>query len=430
MLTYVVLALVAAVLSAGAAALLIVVLDWATRCRLSYDWLPLCLPIAGALLGLALGRAPLLPSAVGERLTRALQLRGSPAPQTVKQAESTRLPFMLMPTILLGAGCAHLFGASVGREGAAAQLGASLTQSLLRAVTMSSRFTSLRPLLDAAPTRRLAILCGVAGGFAAVFGTPIAAALFALELAWHASSPEVAWRQNIYPTATAAPWSLLTALAANQIASALGVHHSAYPRPAYVGVTLRALAAWVVLAVCVGCLVRAYVELTRLLKRLTGPRVPVALGLPLRLAVGGTLVLMLTFLLHSRAFLGLGLPLVHAAFHPAQAVPWHACLSKLAATAISISAGFPGGEVTPLFFVGATAGHALAVPLGLPIAHAAGAGMVATFGAAAKTPLALAVMAAELFGAGGFGPALLVCLVARIVSGKAGIYTQLPTRPS
>jgi H+/Cl- antiporter ClcA len=425
-LVYVLIAVTAAALSAGPATLLIALIDWATHCRLTYDWLPLCLPLGGALLGLVLTRAPLLPSAVGERLVAALGLPVRSQAQAGQPAVSTHLPVVLVPTILLGASCAHLFGASVGREGAAAQMGACLTQSALRAVTKSSRFASLRTLLDAAHTKRLAVLCGVASGFAAVFGTPLAAAVFALELAWCSSPNHTSRHRKLRASAHAAPWSLLAALLANPLALALGVHHSKYPGIASVAMTLRAAGAWLLLAVCVGCLVRVFVTLTQQLKRVFVQRAFKSFGLPARMAFGGTLVLMLTLLLRSRAFLGLGVPDVLAAFDAAHVQPWHACLSKLAATAISISAGFPGGEVTPLFFIGATAGHTLAAPLGLPVVHATGVSMVATFGAAAKAPLALAVMAAELFGIEALGPALLVCMVARVASGNGGIYSQVP----
>lgn len=147
----------------------------------------------------------------------------------------------------------------------------------------------------------------------------------------------------------------------------------------------------------------------------------IAPALPLRMAIGGAGVVALWKLVGTDAYLGLGVPTIVRAFTdpqlPATAFAW-----KLLFTAVTLSAGYLGGEVTPLFFVGATLGNELSKLLGLPTELCAGIGMAALFGAAANTPLALTLMAVELLGAGVLPHVAIVAVVAYLFSGHRSIY--------
>jgi H+/Cl- antiporter ClcA len=162
----------------------------------------------------------------------------------------------------------------------------------------------------------------------------------------------------------------------------------------------------------------AFIELTHGLKKL-GQRY--VARLPLRMFVGGLTVVLLWKVAGTSDYLGLGVPTIVRAFTDPELAS-SAFALKLLFTAVTLSAGFLGGEVTPLFFVGAALGNVLAQLLGLPLALGAGVGLAAVFAAASNTPLALSIMAVELMGAHALPHALIVCLVAYLLTGRRSIY--------
>jgi H+/Cl- antiporter ClcA len=173
-----------------------------------------------------------------------------------------------------------------------------------------------------------------------------------------------------------------------------------------------------VFAVAVAGVAILFVEGMHRLKRLLEGRVP---SLPLRMAVGGLAVVGLWQLAGTEAYLGLGVPtLIRAFVDPA--LPESAFAWKLVFTVVTLAAGFLGGEVTPLFFIGAALGNVLARVLGLPVDLGAAVGMAALFAAAANTPLALSIMAVELVGASVLPHVAIVATVAYLLTGQRGIY--------
>jgi H+/Cl- antiporter ClcA len=162
----------------------------------------------------------------------------------------------------------------------------------------------------------------------------------------------------------------------------------------------------------------AFVELTHALRRTSQRRLPWAPG---RLFLGGLAVVLLWRLVGTSDYLGLGLPTILRAFSDPALPAWSFAL-KLLFTAVTVGFGFLGGEVTPLFFIGAALGNLLAQLLGLPLALGAGVGMAAVFAAASNTPLALSIMALELLGAGVFPHVVVVCVIAWVISGRRSIY--------
>jgi H+/Cl- antiporter ClcA len=301
----------------------------------------------------------------------------------------------MAPMVLVGTVLTHLFGGSAGREGTAVQMGASLSDWLAHR-------------LRVAPEVRTGLLAaGVAGGFGAVFGTPIAGTVFALEF--------VVLGRISYAALLPA---LSAALVGDLTTRALGPAHTPYPTLSALPLTGSVLLAWLPFAAAVALTASAFIELTHAIKKLGARYVP---RLPLRMLIGGVLIVIAFRLLGSDDYLGLSIPtLLRALSDPT--LPPLAFAAKLLVTSITLGAGFLGGEVTPLFVIGAALGNVLSAPLGLPLPMAAGVGLVAMFGCAANTPLALSLMAVELFGAAALPHALIVCVLAYVLSGHRGIY--------
>lgn len=375
-------ALVGLVCGVASAAFLLL-LDRATAFRGAHEGLVWTLPLAGLVLGL-----------VHERWGATIRGGNNLVLDTIHEG-AQRIPLRMAPMVLVGTVLTHLFGGSAGREGTAVQMGASLADEI------AYRFRCT------AETRRQLLAAGIAGGFGSVFGTPIAGAIFGLEV--------IAIGRIEYGALVPA---LVAALVGDWTTRRLGVVHTAYPQASHVELSPLVLGKLVVIAVAMAVATIAFIELTHRLKKLLELRVP---RLPLRMAVGGALVVAMWQLAGTSDYLGLGVPTIVRAFED-PALPSYAFAAKLAFTAVTLGAGFLGGEVTPLFFVGATLGNVLARLLGLPIALGAGVGLAAVFGAGANTPVALSIMAVELLGAETLPHVLIVTALAFVLSGHRGIY--------
>lgn len=367
----------------AAAALFLHLLAAATATRELHHELIWALPLAGLALG-----------ALWQRLGEPIRAGSSLVIDTVYRA-GPPLPLRLAPMVLLGTVWTHLFGGSAGREGTAVQMGASLADALAQRLRV------------AAPTRHLLLVAGVAGGFGAVFGTPIAGAVFALEVV-------VAGRIDGRGLAPA----LIAALVGDFTARALRVSHGAFPSLPALPLGPLVASKWLLVALAVAAVAILFLEGVHWLGRRLTSAIPNA---AFRMAAGGAALVVAWQVCGTSDYLGLGLPLIERALGAGE-VPAHAFALKLAFTVLTLAAGFVGGEVTPLFAIGATLGHALAAPLGLPTELCAGVCMAALFGAAANTPWALAVMAAELFGGAVLPHAALVCAVAYLCTGRRGLY--------
>ena len=371
-------------LSGAGVALFLDLLARATRARCAHEALVYLLPLAGLGLGWLYERYG-QPIQAGAGLV--LDRLGQGGPE---------LPWRMAPMVLLGTVLTHLFGGSAGREGTAVQIGAGLADWLAHRLRLDERL------------RALALCAGVAGGFGAAFGTPVAGAVFALEL-----RP----RGLIKDTAL---WALLAALVADLTAHALGAAHTPYPQPAPLPLGPLVLLKWTIFAVAMAAATRAFIALTHAIKRLTTTHLR---RLPWRMMVGGLVVVLMWRIWGTSDYLGLGVPMITRAFEDPH-LPAHASVSKLLFTAVTIGAGFLGGEVTPLFFVGSTLGNAMARLLELPLAMGAAVGMAAVFAAASHAPLALSIMAVELLGAHVLPHVVFVCALAWLMTGQRSIYPR------
>lgn len=362
------------------------VLDLATSTRVDHQWLLWLLPAVGALWGTVQWQ-----SHRHDEFARALH--GTTVIITESRHPQHGVSRWQAPVVLLGTWAAHLTGASVGREGVGLQLSASLSEHLARLFALNRS------------DRRILLVAAIAGGFSAVFAVPWAGALFALE---------VSGRPRLRPTRVVA--AVTAAITGNWVVHRLGHDHTAWPQVA-AGFELGAAVRLVVLAVCLAGMAWVFVSAVDTLRSAAdrwGTH-PV-----LRPTLGGMATVLLA-LVWGRDHLGLSLPLLDAALTATETsitVP----VLKAVFTIVALGAGFPGGEVTPLFVIGASLGAALAGPLGLTPTVASAVGMVGLFAAASGAPFACTVMAAELFGPSVGGYALVICVVAALVNRRRRLY--------
>lgn len=295
--------------------------------------------------------------------------------------------------IFVGTVLTHLCGGSAGREGAALLIGAGIVSPMKRLFRLSEQ--------EAGQVTR----CGMAGLFSAVFGTPVTAALFSIEVS---AVGELRYTA-LYPC-------LVSSLAAWQVSSLLATEGVQMPAVAFPSVTLANLGLVAVLALL--CALCAIVFLgvvhgagSGLARLFPSPYV--------RIAAGGAAVVVLTLLL-GRDYNGAGMSFAVAAVS-GQAVAW-AFAAKILLTALTIGAGYKGGEIVPAFFVGATFGCTVGPLLGLDAGFAAAIGLVALFCGVVNCPVASLVLAVELFGGGGLGFFAVACGICYIMSGYCSLY--------
>ncbi len=381
---WVLLGSIAGVLAGAASALFLWLLDRATALREGHGTIVYALPVAGLVIGL-----------VYERFGQSIKAGNNLIIDTIHD-RGPEIPLRMAPMVLIGTVLTHVFGGSAGREGTAVQMGASLSDWLAHRLKAEEG------------TRQKLLAAGVAGGFGSVFGTPIAGTIFGLEFVVLGRVDYAA----IVPALTAA-------VVGDMTTRALGIGHTPYPAIPSLPLTPLLLAKWLVFAAAVALVTAAFIELTHAVKK-AGERFLVRL--PLRMFVGGLLVVVMWKVVGTSDYLGLGVPTIVRSFHDPH-LPSYVFLLKLVFTAVTVGSGFLGGEVTPLFFIGASLGGVLARLLGIPIEIGAGVGLAAVFAASSNTPLALSIMAVELCGAALLPHVMIVCVIAYLLSGHRSIYT-------
>ena len=378
------------VASGVASALFLATLAKVTDWRLAHPAVIWLLPVAGA--GMAMVYVWIGGRAVhGTRLTMA-------------EIDDLRegVPLRMAPMVLAATLGTHAFGGSAGREGTAVQMSASLTDGVTRRLRFDPR------------SRRVLLVAALAGGFGSVFGVPWAGVVFAMEIAPTTRRIRFA----------ALPASLIASWVGYLTVGRLGVYeHHTYPTIGWP--TLPTILRAIPLGLALGVIAWAFVRLTDAIRDLSTRW----LGHPaLRAVAGGVLVLLMTVMVGNRDYLGLSLPLLHSATRGVEVVGAAFAL-KLVFTAVTVGSGYQGGEVTPLFVVGAAAGSTIGGWLGGPREQLACMGMLAVFGAAANTPLACVVMGVEILGWRATPLLLVGCLLARLASSSRHLYEPVEREP-
>ncbi len=306
------------------------------------------------------------------------------------------IPLRMGPIVYICTFITHLFGGSSGREGAAIQMGASISEGLNRLFKIDK--------ID----RRILIISGVSGGFGSAFGTPIAGTLFGMEAIVIGKTRYEAFIP-----------CFVASFVGHYTATALGITHEHFIIKSIPEINTINLMKVIGLSIIFGFVSILYSQLRHAVKRFSDKYMK---NLMLRAFVGGTVIIALTLIIGSRDYLGRGLPMVEKAFKGN--VPPFAFLGKLVFTAVTIGTGFRGGEVIPLFFMGATLGNALSSAAGLPPSFLAAIGMIAIFSGATNTPISAFILSLEMFEAKGITYFFMACLISFIFSGHHGIYAS------
>ena len=370
------------IFSGSASAFFLVALDWVTQYREHNNWMIWLLPIGGLIIGL-------LYYYWGKSVVKGnnLLLEEYENPQKI-------IPLKMAPLVLFGTLITHLFGGSAGREGTAVQMGGAIADQFTRIFKLDNT------------DRKTLIILGISAGFASVFGTPLAGALFALEVLYFS---KISYKSI--------PLSFLTAYIAYFTVEFWHVKHTHYSIPILPEMSFTTLFWIIPVSVLFGLAAMLFSRSTHFWGHLFSKNITFP---PLRPFVGGIILALAIYGIGTTKYIGLGIPAIVDSFSNPNAS--YDFILKILFTGFTLGAGFKGGEVTPLFFVGATLGSALSIVVPLPIALLAGMGFVAVFSGATHTPLACTVMGMELFGIESGIFIGIACAIAYFSSGSVGIY--------
>lgn len=354
--------------------------DYVTQLRLAHGWVLYLLPVAGLAI---------------VALYRVTKMAGKGTNAVIESVHfGSEVPALLVPVIFLATVLTHLCGGSAGREGAALQIGGGIGYQTGRVLHLGEKDLPL------------ATLCGMSGVFAALFGTPLTATVFALEVI----SVGVLYYAGLVPCITAAMTGYLVSVW-------MGVPPTRFTvelPPLEIAAMLRVVVLAVLCALVSILFCRGMHALEHLLQRwLKDPW--------LRAAVGGVVLIAMTLLL-GREYNGAGMDVIGQAMS-GEADSW-AWLWKILFTAVTIGCGFKGGEVVPSFFIGATFGCVAGVLLGLPGGFGAGIGLICVFCGAVNCPIASVILSVELFGSGDLLYFAMACAVSYLLSGYCGLYSS------
>ena len=346
-------------------------LDWVTKFRESHLWLIALLPIGGFAIGL-----------LYKYLGKDIEAGNNLLIDTIHNPKEI-IPFRMAPFVYIGTMVTHLLGGSAGREGTALQMAGAIADQFSKPFRLTES------------ERKILLISAIAGGFGSVFGTPLAGAIFGLEVFLIGLLKYDA----IFP-------AFATAIIADLVTKGWNTHHTHYQIDSVPAINainlLYAILAGIAFGLCAASFSKVIHYMTSVFKSTIAYP-------PFRPVVGGVIVALAVWAIGTTKYIGLGIPTIAL---------------KMAFTILTLAAGFKGGEVTPLFFIGAALGNALSFWVPLPTGLLAGMGFVAVFAGATNTPLACSIMAMELFGSNCGVYVAIACVVSYLLSGHNSIYQK------
>ena len=358
-------------------------LHFVTHLRLEHTWLVLLLPVGGLL------------SVTWYRLLKLKRNRGTnEIIDAVLSGEE--LKPQIAPGIFGAAMLTHLFGGSAGREGAALQLGGSAASWLSKRLGLKRQ------------SRRVLIMAGMSSVFAGLFGTPLTAALFCMEF----ESVGTIFSPALLPC-------YIAAFTASSVSGLLGVHAEGHPLEAAAALTIGNIWLYLLLAILIAVLGIVMVRFFHQAEHLAAHHVK---NPWVRIFVGGVLIAAMTYMVGDHRFNGAGMDMALAAVQ-GQA-DWYSFLVKMLFTAVTLAAGFKGGEIVPTFCIGATFGCVVGGLLGLDAGICGALGLIGLFCCATNSPLASIVLSVEMFGGANVHLFALVCVICFVLSGNTGLYAS------
>lgn len=357
-------------------------LELATDLRTNNPWLLFLLPMGGAFVSF-------LYSNYGKNSSKGNNLIIDKINDNVDN-----IPLRMAPLVFLGTFITHLFGGSAGREGTGVQIGASISEGIGHLFKLDKIDT------------KIILMCGISSGFASVFGTPLAGTIFGLEVAALGAMNY----SGLIPCFTAA-------FVGNWITEILGIHHSHYVISEIPNITPSVVLKVIIASILFGLISKLFSELTHKLKEIFSTTFE---NVSIKSAVGGIIVIALTYIVGTRDYLGLSIPLITDSF-TGQVSPF-AFINKMIFTTLTLGTGFQGGEVTPLFVIGSTFGNALSNILNISPSFLACLGLIGVFSGATNSPITSFILGIEMFGSQGCQYMFMACAISYLFSGHSGIY--------
>lgn len=370
------------ILTGSASAFFLISLEWVTDYRENHFWIIVLLPFSGLIIGF-------MYHYYGQSV-----VKGNNLILEEYNTPKRRIPLKMAPLILVGTLLTHLFGGSAGREGTAVQVGSAIADQFTKIFRLNGN------------DRNIILIIGISAGFASIFGTPFTGAIFAIEVL---ILTQINYK-SIFP-------SLLAAFISDYVVHLWKVQHTHYMIPIVPTFNFSMLFWDIIMGILSGLVALCFSKTTYFWSKYFSKWIQYP---PLRPFVGGILLAIIVYVMGTTKYIGLGISeIVNAFYFQSQSYDF---LLKLLFTSFTLGVGFKGGEVTPLFFIGATLGSALSFFIPLPIALLAAIGFVAVFSGATNTPLACSIMGLELFGLESSIHIVVACFTAYLCSGNLGIY--------
>ena len=330
-----------------------------------------------------------------------LSLKGMTLVFEVGQDKRDSIPIVLVPLVIFGTWITHLFGGSAGREGVAVQIGATLSHGIGRKLNVTEN-------------KKIMLIIGMAAGFGGLFQTPLAAVFFAIEVIVAGSM----YYEALLP-------ALVAAYTASFTSHMLGLEKFAVNLSETLELsTVKDVVGIIILGIIFGVVGRSFAFLLQKMKKIMAEKIESPFA---RIGIVSIPLAICLMFLYAGRYSGLGTNLISSSFESGQIYSYDWIL-KLLFTIITLAIGFQGGEVTPLFSIGASLGIVMGNILGLPLMVCAALGYAAVFGSATNTLIAPIMIGLEVFGTANMIPFVIVCIIAYVINGNLSIYSAQQVR--